>query len=277
MHVPTKKLADGFEIPILGFGTWKMGGDFLRNPDNNDEDDIKAIQTAINNGITSIDTAEKYADGYTEILVGKAIRKYNRKKLFVTSKIRKEYLMYDDVLKTIEASLKRLQTDYLDLYLIHHPNDEIPIKKTMRAFDRIKNEGLVKNIGVSNFNVRKLKDLQSVTDNKIIVNQCHYNLIFREPEKNGILEYCQKNDIIFISWQPIQNGFFAENINSIMKEMCEKYHKTPIQVAINWLISQPSVVAIPKMKNYKHLKENLGALNWQMTKEDIEKLRKDFV
>ena len=151
MQIPTKKLHNGFELPVFGLGTWQMGGRETHDPTNNDEQDIAAIQEAIRLGITHIDTAESYADGYTEQLVGKAIKDVDRSTLFLTSKVRPRNLKYDDVLKSCTESLKRLQTDYLDLYMIHKPNDEISITETMSALDRLVAEGLVKYIGVSDF------------------------------------------------------------------------------------------------------------------------------
>lgn len=264
-------------MPVFGMGTWMMGGDVKRDPANDDEADIKAIKTAIGMGITHIDTAEKYAEGYAEWLVGQAIKDYDRSKLFICSKVAESNLRYDDLIKSCKQSLKRLQTNYLDLYMIHAPNPEIPIKETMRAMDLLLEEGLIKNISVSNFSIERTKEAQSYTKNKIVANQLHLNLIFREPERKGLLEYCQKNDIMFIAWRPVQKGLITKKgVYKILDEMCKKYNKTPAQIAMNWLISQPNVVTLSKMRNIKHLKENLGAIGWQMEREDIEKLRSDF-
>ncbi|MCX6757366.1 MAG: aldo/keto reductase [Candidatus Nomurabacteria bacterium] len=276
MKIPTKKLKNGFEIPVYGLGTWQMGGRENHNLENDDNKDIQGIKDAINNGITHIDTAEKYAEGYTEILVGKAIKEFDRSKLFLVSKVRKENLKYDDVINACKKSLERLQTDYLDLYLIHFYNPEVPFEDTMRAMDFLKESGLIKNIGVCNFTKERLAEAQSYTKNKIVCNQVHYNLIFREPERKCLLEYCQNNDVFLNAWRPIQYGDLLENIPPILSEMCDKYKKTPAQIAFNWLISQPYVILISKTNNHEHLEENLGALGWEMEKEDIERLRNEF-
>lgn len=254
-----------------------MGGGMKRDPKNDDKADIKAIKTAIDMGITHIDTAEKYAEGQAERLVAQAIKGYNRAKLFICSKVAKSNLRHDDLVESCKQSLERLQTDYLDLYMVHAPNSEISIKETMRAMDFLLKEGLIKNISVSNFSVKRIEKAQSYTKNKIVANQLHLNLIFREPERKGLLEYCQKKDVMFIAWRPVQNGLLAKKrVYKILDEICQKYNKTPAQIAINWLISQPNVVTLSKMRNINHLKENLGALGWKMDKEDIEKLRSDF-
>lgn len=276
MKIPTKKLNSGFEIPVFGLGTWMMGGAMTRDVNNNDEADIKAIKNAIEAGITHIDTAEKYAEGYTEELVGKAIRGYDRKKLFLVTKIPENHLNYKDVFTSLNASLQRLQTDYLDMYMIHGPSLTIPIEETMKALNELKDKGLIKNIAVSNFTVERFKKAQEASKAKIIAGQYHLNLKFREAERKGILKYFQDNDVMFIAWRPVQKGLLSSSDSGIIKEMCKKYGKTPSQVAINWLISQKNLVTISKMRDETHLKENLGALDWQMDQKDIEKLDKEF-
>ena len=264
-------------MPIFGLGTWMMGGDKNRDPNNDDNADIKAIQKAIEAGITHIDTAENYAEGHAEELVGQAIKSYDRSDLFLVSKVGKANLGYDNLIRACRDSLKRLQTDYLDLYLIHAPNPEIPIGETMRAMDTLMEEGLIRNIGVSNFTIERTEEAQAHTENKIVANQLHLNLIFREAERKGLLEYCQKNDIMFIAWRPVQKGALTERGNyEILDGICKKYGKTPAQIAINWLISQPNIVTLSKMRSPEHLKENLGAFGWQIEKEDIGRLRSDF-
>lgn len=276
MSIPTKKLKSGFEMPVFGIGTWMMGGDFTYDPKNEDAADIEAIKTAIEMGITHIDTAEKYARGHAEKLVGQAIKDLDRSRLFIVSKVDSENLRYEDVITSAKASLERLDTPYLDLYLIHSPNPNIPIEETMGAMDTLVNEGLIRNVGVSNFTIERLGKTQSKTNNKIVANQLHLNLIFREAERKGLLEYCQRNDIMFIAWRPVQKGVLAEEMTGLIDRMCEKYDKTPAQIAINWLVSQPNVVTLSKMRKIEHIKENLGALGWKMEEEDIERLRREF-
>lgn len=275
MNIPTKQLND-LSMPIYGLGTWQMGGRLEHNLDNDDERDIQAIKNAIDAGITHIDTAEKYAAGYTDLLIAKAIKGYDRSKLFLVSKVKKENLAYEDVLKSCKASLERLEVEYLDLFLIHFYNPSIPLTETMRALDELKEQGLIRNIGVCNFTKERLEEVQSLTKNKIVCNQVHYNLIFRECEATGLLKYCQENDIFLTAWRPTQYGEVKEHIPEVLQNMCEKYNKTPIQIALNWLVSQPNVITISKTSHKEHLEENLGALDWQMDQKDIEKLRNEY-
>ena len=275
MQIPNKKLKNGFEMPVFGLGTWQMGGRFEHNLSNDDDKDVADIQNAIESGITHIDTAESYADGHTETLVNGGIKGFDRSKLFLVSKVRSRNLGYGDIIKSCKASMERLGTNYLDLYLVHMYSPNTPLEESMRALDYLKEQGFIKNIGVCNFTLEHLAEAQSYTKNKIVCNQVHYNLIFREPERKGLLEYCQQNDVFLIAWRPVQKGELSENILPIMAEMCEKYQKTSAQIAITWLISQPNVITISKMSDV-HLEENLGAIGWEMESVDIERLRKEY-
>lgn len=227
-------------------------------------------------GVSHIDTAELYAEGHAETLVGKAIRKYDRSKLFIASKVEGEHFAYNAVITACENSLRRLDIPYLDLYMLHWYEEKPPLAETIKALDELMKRGLVRNIGVSNFNVPHLKEAQSYMKNKIVSNQVHYNLIFREPERKGLVEYCKKNDVMLIAWRPVEKGKLGDEKIPVMREMAKKYKKTPAQIAINWLISQQNVVTISKSRLPEHLKENLGAVGWNMETDDIERLREEF-
>lgn len=276
MKIPVKKLKTGFEMPIFGLGTWQMGGRKEHDLLNDDNADIAGIRAALDAGITHIDTAEVYAAGYTEILVGKAIKGYDRLKIFLVSKVQVKNLNYKDILISCQKSLQRLETDYLDLYLLHRYSEDIPLKDSMRALDKLMADGKIKNIGVCNFTKEHLAEAQSYTKNKIVCNQVHYNFMFREPERKGLVEYCQNNDVFLSAWRPVGKGDLLENPPAVLKEICKKYQKTPAQVAINWLISQLNIITLSKMRHVNHLNENLGALGWQMENNDIERLRREY-
>ena len=203
--VPWKSLKNGFAIPVLGQGTWRMGG--VDTPDTaNDDADIAAIRRGIATGLCHIDTAEMYAGGHAEELVGIAMKGQGirRADYFLTDKVWKTHLRYDDVLRAAEASLKRLGTDYIDLYLIHQVNPDVPEEETIRAMNRLKREGVIRHIGVSNFSEERLKRAQAASDAPIVANQLHYNLRIREIEQSGLLDYCRSQDIMVIAWRPLR-------------------------------------------------------------------------
>ena len=275
MSIGEKELKCGFKMPVFGLGTWMLGGDSQRDPANDGQADIAALICGMEHGFKHIDTAEMYAGGFAEEITGQAIKGHSRGNLFITSKVWSDDLSYDGVLRAAENSLKRLGTDYLDLYLIHKPNDQFPLSETMKAFDRLMDEGLIKNTGVSNFSVERFKRAQQLCEHKIVVNQVHYNLVVREPE-NELLEFCWKNDVMLVAWRPLAKGAIIDVDYPFFDELCEKYHKSRAQIALNWLLSQNNVVTVSTMRSVSHLEENLAALNWNMSDEDIETLRRGF-
>ena len=272
-----KKLNNGFEIAQLGFGTWKMWGMTTRDKSNDDQKDIEAIRYAIDAGLTTIDTAEMYAGGYSETLLGEAIKNYEREKLFLSSKVRGDNCSYAATKNACNNSLKRLWVDYLDLYYIHWREEEFPLADTMRALNELVEEGKIRYIWVSNFSISSLKEAQNYSKYPIVANQVHFNLIYREPQVSGLLEYCQKNDVMIVAWRPLQYGELQnEQSQDILKRLSEKYQKTPFQIALNWVISHPNVVTLFKSSTPKNIDENLWALWWELDDEDRIFLSKNF-
>lgn len=265
-----KQLTKNQKIPALGLGTWRMGGELWKDS-SNDQKYINAIRYAISKGITHIDTAEIYGRGHTEEIVGEAIKKFDRKKLFITTKVWPTHLAYDKILKACQGSLDRLQTNYIDLYLIHWPNPLASMKNVMAAFDKLVSDGKIRYIGVSNFSVKQLQNAQKHSKNKIVTNQVHYSILHREPEKE-LLPYCQKERIIITAYSPLEIGELAQGQYEALSSVAQKYRKTPVQVALRWLIEKPNVIAIPKASSKPHIDELLGSLGWKMDKEDQDYL-----
>ena len=278
-----KKVNSDFELPVLGLGTWMMGG-AMTTDTSNDSKDVEAIKAAIKLGYTLIDTAQVYGGGHCEELVGQAIKEFDRSKLFIVTKVFTNHLSYEDVIEQAKISLEKLGTDYVDLYLIHAPNPEFPIGETIRAMDKLVDYKLARFIGVSNFNLEQLKEAQKYSKNKIVVNQIEYSLLTRNKGNYGnmknqeseLIPYAQENDILIMAERPLERGLLLEE-HPVMDQLSEKYGKTKAQIAINWLISKKNVVAIPKSSNIEHLNENMGAIGWKLDEEDIELLDKtDF-
>ena len=279
-----KALIDNFKIPVVGLGTWGIGG-FMEADYSKDEEEVQAIKDAVELGYSHIDTAELYGAGHTEELIGNAIKDLDRSKLIITSKVFKTNLKYNDVIASCQESLERLQTDFIDIYLIHAPNPEIPLEETMRAMDWLVEQGMVKYVGVSNFSVEQMQEAQMYSKNKIVINQIPYNLATRNIDLNRntgrvgscinmeseIIPYCQKNGIVVMAYRPLERGFLLKP-NSLLDDLSRKYDKTKAQIAINWLVSKKNIIAIPKSTNLDHLKENLGAVGWGLSDDDIKLL-----
>lgn len=257
------------KIPILGLGTWGMGGKF--EPDlSQKHSSIKAIEKAINLGITHIDTSEFYGAGFTEKLIGEAIASYKRSDLFLTSKVWSTNLTYSKVLQAFESTLKRLKTDYLDLYLIHRPSIDMDLNGAMKALEHLNKKGVARAIGLSNFTVRQILEAEKyLNKSKISAIQDEYNLLKRQQE---ILDFCKLRKIIFIAYRPLMSGNLAKQEISILNKLAEKYKKTNVQIMLNWLVSKEQVVVIPKSTKSEHLEEIAKSIEWTMSAEDYKSL-----
>jgi diketogulonate reductase-like aldo/keto reductase len=252
-----RNLPDGSQIPVIGLGTWRMGGGTEPDP-TEDARALSAIRAALEMGYTHIDTAEMYAGGHTEELIGKVIRDYERQSLFITSKVWHTNLSYPAVLRAFENSLWRLDTDYLDLYLIHWPNSAIPLEETFKGLNELVETGKVRNLGVSNFDLDLLEQARQLSATPLVTDQVPYSVLNRTNAQNGILAYCQQHGMILTAYTPVEKGRVHELAE--LNALARRVGATPTQIALSWLINQPNVIAIPKSLNAAHLRENLAAL-----------------
>jgi len=259
-------------IPKVGFGTWKIGGDSYPDP-KRDAASLTALRTALEVGYIHFDTAEVYADGHSEELLGRAIREanVNRGSLFITTKVDPAHLQYNQVLRSCENSLRRLQMDYIDLYLIHWPpRSSTQLDEAFRGLNQLVREGKVKHLGVSNFNVKLLKQSQSLSETPILTDQVPYRLPDRSYVKNGILEYCQQNDILLTAYSPVK--FRNLPVNKTLQALAKAHSATPFQIALAWLVAQPRVITIPMSLNPQHVRENFEAADIELSNEEFQTL-----
>ncbi len=261
----------GVRVPKIGFGTWSIGGESNADP-SRDAKSLSALRSALDLGYTHFDTAEIYANGHAEELLGEAIRASDRKRedLLITSKVAPEHLGYEDVLKACNQSLHRLGVDYLDIYLVHWPNPRIPLEDTFSALNKLAEEGKVKHIGVSNFNLKLLKRAQELCGTPIITDQVPYRLPDRSYVENGVLEYCQQNDILLTAYAPVK--FRNLNVNPTLKAIAKDHGATSFQIALAWLVAQARVITIPMSFNPVHQKENLLAGEIELSPDEIDQL-----
>jgi diketogulonate reductase-like aldo/keto reductase len=211
-----------------------------------------------------------YGDGHTEELVGRAIKDFSREKLFITTKVWSTHLRYRDVLNAFHRSLERLDTDYVDLYLIHWPNDRIPLKETFRAFNELVQSGKTRYVGVSNFDIDQLVQAQRFSNPPIATNQVEYNVLNRGPERNGVLDYCLDHNILLTAYEPLGKGRILQH--SGVQQIALKYRISVAQVALHWLIQKQKVITIPMSSNVVHLRENLKADEITLAEEDVTTL-----
>jgi diketogulonate reductase-like aldo/keto reductase len=253
----------------------RKGSSFLYHR-GNIGDKIAALKKGLELGINLIDTAEIYQ---TEDLVAEAIKGYKRDDLFIATKVAGNHIRYDDVLKAAYGSLNRLQCSYIDLFQIHWPNSRIPIEQTMKAMEKLVEDGKVRYIGVSNFSLEQMsKAEEALSKNNLASNQVEYNLIEREIEKD-LLPYCERKGIAIFAYQPIAQGVLANPDTKIKIELdkvsAKHGGKTPAQIALNWLVSKSHVVfPIPRASRPERVIENVGSVGWNLGPDNMEKLEK---
>jgi diketogulonate reductase-like aldo/keto reductase len=262
------RLPNGEEIPVLGLGTWDIGGGM--SPDRSRDRQAKeALHEAIETGYTHFDTAESYGGGHTEELLGEVLSGYNREDFFITTKVSPSHLRYPDALRALEGSLKRLQTDYVDLYLIHWSSRTIPLEESFRALNELVERGRVLHLGVSNFSLDLLEQSQALSASPLATNQVPYSIRDREYARNGVLDYCQANGILLTAYSPLKGGVLND---PAVRRIAAAQDATPAQVALSWLIHQPQVITIPKSSDKKHLEENFSALELELTAKEMDVL-----
>lgn len=259
------------KIPKIGFGAWNIGGGSYADP-TQDPASMSALRSALEIGYTHFDTAESYASGHSEELIGRAIRETRKKRedLFITTKVSPEHLTYDAVIRSCENSLRRLGMDYIDLYLIHWPGNGTNYENAFRALNTLVRDGRVRNLGVSNFKLKLLKQIREYSETPILTNQVPYRIPDRTYVENGVLEYCQKNDILITAYSPIK--FRSVNTNKTIVQIAKAHSATPFQIALAWLVMQPRVITIPMSLNPQHIRENFEAAEIELTPEEFQGL-----
>jgi diketogulonate reductase-like aldo/keto reductase len=260
-----EELHDGRKVPVIGMGTARIGS-------GDAEKYEAAVRAALDMGYTHIDTAEVYGDGLSETVIGRVIQDRDRASLFITSKVSKSHLRREQVLKAIEGSLERLGTDYLDLYLIHAPDPAVPLEETMEAMNQLVETGKTRYIGVSNFSVEQMEEAYRLTSSIVATNQVHYSLLHRAPEQNGVLQYCQEKDVLLTAYSPLEVGKLANHDE--VQEMAQRLGTTAPTLALAWLIQKPKVIAIPLSTSEEHLREDMRAVELELSAQDIETLDK---
>jgi diketogulonate reductase-like aldo/keto reductase len=265
----------GLDVPVIGMGTWMIEG---RSRDA-ERRAIEALRLGLDLGMNHIDTAEMYGNGRAEELVAEAVDE-QRGQVFLVSKVLPSNASYQGTLKACERSLKRLKTDFIDLYLLHWPSSQHPIEETMRAMEKLVDEGMIRFIGVSNFDVEQLREAQhALKKYRIACNQVLYHLAYRGIELD-LLPYCAENGIAIVGYSPFGHGNFLSSHSrggKVLAEIAKRHNRTIRQVALNFLTRDPNLFTIPKAGNPHHVRDNSGAVGgWKLTDEDIAAIDRTF-
>jgi diketogulonate reductase-like aldo/keto reductase len=231
---------------------------------------VQALRLGLENGINLIDTAEIYG---SEPLVAEAIRGFNRDELFIATKVWPTHLKYNSVIKAARNSARRLGVRYIDLYQVHFPNRRVPIAETMRAMEHLVDEGLIRFIGLSNFNLNQVIEAQGALKKYEVVSlQMPYSLIDRRIEAD-IIPYAKRENLAILCYYPLGHGRLIREFPKDLVEMVSRNHgpRTPAQIALNWIITKhENAFPIPRASNPMHVRENLGAVGWRLSDEEVK-------
>ena len=280
MEMEYKTFRGNLKMPVIGLGTWGIGGGYWTPDCSRKAEWVALLRRAIEFGYRMFDTAEMYGGGCSEEIVGAAVSSSGlpRDEFFIISKVWPNHASYNDVLKSAKNSVSRLGT-YIDLYLLHWPSREVPISETIRAFEKLIDDGLIKFMGVSNFDSRLLMEaMGAAKKHEVVADEVKYNLSDRFVERN-LMPVAVRENIAIIAYSPLGTGSLLNPSSKgfeVLSRVASKYGKTPAQVALNWLIGKPNTVAIPKATSEKHLRENLEALGWRLSQEDVEQLEQAY-
>ncbi|MCQ4315300.1 aldo/keto reductase [Stutzerimonas zhaodongensis] len=260
----TLQLPDGAAVPVIGQGTWHMG----ENPAER-QNEVAALRVGIELGMSLVDTAEMYAEGGAEVVVGEAIRNC-RERVFLVSKVYPHNASRTGVPKACERSLRRLGTDCIDLYLLHWRGQH-PLGETVEAFERLKEQGKIRRWGVSNLDLDDMHELDS--------SACATNQVLYNPAERGIeydlLPWCQAQGMPVMAYCPLgQGGDLLRH--AAVRKVALHHAVQPAQVALAWALRQPGVLVIPKSSSPEHLRANASAAELKLTADDLQLLDEAF-
>ena len=272
--IKTLPLPSGIKIPVLGQGTWYMGEDQAQR-----KREVDALRLGMELGVSLIDTAEMYAEGGAEEVVGEAIAG-RRDEVFLVSKVYPHNAGRRSMQAACERSLKRLGTDCIDLYLLHWPGS-VPLAETLEAFEALKSQGKIRDFGVSNFDRSQMQKLAGLPGgNAIAVNQVLYNLRRRGIEWN-LLPWCREHAMPVMAYSPLESSAQDQRRlldNPQLKMIAARHGQnvSPAQIALAWLLRQDNVIVIPKAVDPAHVRANRAALDLVLTEQDMAALDQAF-
>lgn len=257
------QLPSGEQVPVLGLGTWHMG----ERPEKR-QDELDAIRFAIDNGMKLIDTAEMYGDGASEELIGKALSG-RRTDAFIVSKVLPHHATRRGTVNACEDSLRRLGTDYLDMYLLHWPGS-VPLEETVEAFDALLRAGKIRYWGVSNFDTPDMEELLALPGgNAVATNQVLYNLTRRGIEFD-LMPWCRQRKLPMMAYSPLEQGRLLGNPELL--RLAAHYSATPAQIALCWVLRGDSMIALPKASTPGRVEQLCGALDIPLSQQDLAAL-----
>jgi 2,5-diketo-D-gluconate reductase B len=261
------KTKSGRSLHPVGIGTWGLGDYPMSSPGTVVQ--VKALEYAFGLGQNHVDTAEIYANGGAERVVGQALAGLDRSDLFIASKIWKNHVATGQVAAAVHAILKRLKTDYLDLRYIHMPWFDAPWQQAIPQIDALIDKGLVGHLGVSNFNVQHFNEAQSIAKHPIAANQIHYSYTHQQELTSQLKAVCQEAGTALVTYLPLEKG--ALLTNPALRAVADRHQVSPSQIALAWLLSQ-NILPIPKALGHDHIMQNAASGDVVLTDQDLSEL-----
>ena len=261
------KLPSGAAVPVLGQGTWRLAeGKHPR------EEELRALRVGLDLGMTLIDTAEMYADGGAEELVGEAIAG-RREEVFLVSKVLPQNATRSGTIAACERSLRRLRTKRIELYLLHW-RESVPLQETVEAFQELVETGKIRHWGVSNFDLSDMRDLIALRfGSDVSTDQVLYNLSRRGIEYD-LLPWCLEHNTPMMAYSPIEQGRMLRH--PTLARIANRHDATPAQVGLAWVLRRDKIIAIPGSGSPEHTRENRAALDIRLTERDLKELDRAF-
>lgn len=260
-------------INELALGTWLMGGTKDPDPNNDDQKDIEVIQLAIKEGITLIDTAQNYADGKCEEIVGEAVRGLPRDSFQILTKQKQQRLSYDNVIEDCDKSLKRLGVDFIDYFVCHAPNTDFDMKDFFKATNKLFKDGKIKAVGVSNFGVDMLKLAIEVSDIPIALNQVHVSVDDDDVFRTGTYQFCVDNNIPVQAYRVFAGSEANEKAGVVIQNTAKELKLTEHQVLLSYLNSYEGMIFTIRASSKKHWDEVREALDYDLPEEHTKQIR----
>tara|TARA_B100000378_G_C18042870_1_gene411105 strand:- start:150 stop:989 length:840 start_codon:yes stop_codon:yes gene_type:complete len=272
----------GNELFPIGIGTWNIGGNWNPNDPTakykgaeasyeNEDAEIDALRYSISKGQNHIDCAELYGAFHTDEVVGKAISGLGREDLYIADKLWKTSVGKGQVRPTVQKMLEKLGTDYLDMLYIHAPWNDVNWQEAIHQIDELIDEGIVRHFGVSNFTVEQMEETRQLSKHPIAANQMNYNVLYKDEVNEDFKDYCQRNGIQIVAYQPVKRQEVMEN--EVIQAIAEKCNASPAQVALAWLLAQ-GALPIPKAINRRHIDDNIASVKLTLSDEEVETLNK---
>ena len=271
---PGKVEVHSIDFPKLALGTWLMGGTKNPDPNNDDERDISVIKTAIESGITLIDTAQNYANGKCEELVGRAIADYPRDDILILTKQKRTRLSYADVIEGCHASLKRLDIEFLDYFLCHAPNPNFDLADFFKASNQLYKDGLIRHVGVSNFGPKALRAALEISELPIALNQVSFSINDRDILTSGTYEFCVGHGIPIQAYRPLIEINKEQDSYDLLVRIAKKMGLSPHQILLAYLNSYDGITFTIRASSAEHWRQVKDALNVELEPSDLEALRK---